>query len=118
MQEDKKLKELLIKYAVEETPEDFTGNVMQRIKLITAKKYTTASIKYSLLKILIIVFLLVSAVLFMVSIFIKNMQLPFYLSIKFPAEYFSQIIFFLIAFWFVMLINLFWNKLYSKNNYF
>jgi hypothetical protein len=118
MQEDKKLKELLIKYAVEETPKDFTGNVMRRIQLMAAAKtHTTSLVKYKLLKILLIAFLLVCAVLFILSIFIKDIQLPFYFSIKLPTTYFSQVVFFLIAFWLVILINLFWNKMYHRNNY-
>ena len=76
MQEDKKLKELLIKYAVEETPENFTGTIMQRIELMAAaKKHTTPFVNYKLLKILLIAFFLVCAVLFMLSIF-TNVHLP------------------------------------------
>ncbi len=118
MQEDKKLKELLIKYAVEETSEDFTGNVMQRIELMAAAKtHTTSLVKYNLLKILLIAFLSICVVLLILSIFIKGVQLPFYFSLKLPAVYFSQIVFFLIAFWLVMLINLFWNKTHYRNDY-
>lgn len=118
MQEDKKLKELLMKYALEETPEDFTSAVMQRIELITAAKTHTASFATNkLLKILLIAFLLVCAVLFILSIFIKSVQLPIYFSLKLPSEYFFQVVFFLIAFWTVMLINLFWNKMHYRNNY-
>ena len=119
MQEDKKLKELLMKYAVEETSEEFTATVMQRIEaMAAAKTHTTSLVKYNFFKILLIAFLLVCAVLFILSFFIKGIQLPIYVSLKLPAEYFSQVVFFLIAFWVVMFINLFWNKLYNKTNYF
>ena len=118
MQEDKKLKELLMKYAVEEAPENFTGAVMQQIEsMAAAKTHTASSVKYNLLKVLFIAFFLVCAVLFILSIFIKGMQLPIYFSLKLRAEYFSQVVFFLISFWIVMLINLFWNKLQYANNY-
>ena len=117
MQEDKKLKELLMKYAVEETPENFTGTVMQRIESMAVKTHRTSFAKFKLLKILLIAFLLVCAVLFILSIFIKGMQLPIYFSLKLPAEYFSQVVFFLLAFWVVMFINLFWNKMSHRNNY-
>jgi hypothetical protein len=116
MQEDKKLKELLMKYAVEETPGDFNATVMQRIKLMAAAKtHTTSLVKYKLLKILLTAFLSICVVLLILSIFIKGVQLPFYFSLKLPAEYFSQVVFFLIAFWLVMSINLFWNKMHYKN---
>ena len=118
MQEDKKLKELLMKYAVEETPENFTGTVMQQIESMAAAKTHTASlVKYNLLKVLFIAFFLVCAVLFMMSIFIKGVQVPIYFSLKLPVEYFFQVIFFLISFWIVMLLNLFWNKMHYANNY-
>src|SRR2546423_9723215 len=98
MQEDKKLKELLMKYAVEETPKDFTATVMQRIELMAAaKRHTTSLVKYNLLKILLITFLLVCVALLILSVFIKGVQLPFYFSLKLSAEYFSQVVFFLIA---------------------
>jgi hypothetical protein len=119
MQEDKKLKELLMKYAVEETPENFTDTVMQRIEAMAAVKTHTISLaKNKFLKILLIAFVLVCAVLLILSIFKKGVQLPIYFSLKLPAEYFFQVVFFLIAFWVVMFINLFWNKLYNKTNYF
>jgi hypothetical protein len=110
MQEDKRLKDLLVKYAVEETSENFTSTVMQRIELMSAKTYIPL-LKQNPLKILIVAFLLVCTGLLVISIFMyDSFQLPFYFSIMFPAKYFSQIIFFLIAFWVVMFINHFWNK--------
>jgi hypothetical protein len=118
MQKDKKLKKLLMKYAVEEAPENFTGTVMQRIEsMAAAKTHTASSTKYNLLKVLFIAFFLVCAALLMLSIFIKGVQLPIYFSLKLPAEYFSQVVFFLISFWIVMLINLFWNKMHYTTNY-
>ncbi len=106
MQEDKKLKELLIKHAMEETFADFTNTVMQRIQsAAAAKAYAKPLLKQKLPKTLIVAFILVCIVLIALSIFMQDAQLPFLFSVKLTAKYFSQIISFLIAFWVIMLIN-------------
>jgi uncharacterized membrane protein len=111
MQEDKKLKEFLMKHAVEETTSDFTNIVMQRIQISAAAKISvTPLLKQKLLRILMAAFLLVFVILLVLSISMQPLKLPFHFSVKLPAEYFSEIISFLIAFWVVMIINLLWTK--------
>src|SRR5437879_1933034 len=111
MQEDKKLKELLIKHIVEETSAEFTNTVMQRIQSGAAvKAYAKPLLKQKLLKTLIIAFILVCVVLLTLTIFMQDAQLPFLFSVKLTAKCFSQTISFLIAFWLVMLINQLWDK--------
>ena len=111
MQEDKKLKELLMKHATEQTSPDFTNRVMQRVQTSAAASTPgTSLLKQKSLRTMMAAFLLVFVVLLVLSISMRSVKLPFYFSIKLPAEYFSEIISFLIAFWVVMIINRLWNK--------
>jgi hypothetical protein len=114
MQEDKKLKELLMKHAAEQTSPDFTNRVMQRVQTRNAASIPGLSLfKQKSLRIMIVAFLLVFFILLVLSISMQPVKLPFYFSVKLPAEYFSEIISFLIAFWVVMIINQLWNNIFS-----
>ena len=119
MQEDKKLKELLIKHAAEETLPDFTSVVMRRVESIATMPATTL-VKQKSLRILVAAFLLVFVALLVLSISMQPVKLPFYFSVKLPVEYFSEIISFLIAFWVVMIISRVWNNIFSlvRKNHF
>lgn len=100
-----------MKHAAEETSPDFTNIVMQRIQTSTADtKSATPLLKQKLLRTLMAAFLLVFVILLVLSISMQPLKLQFHFSVKLPAEYFSQIISFLIAFWVVMIINRLWNK--------
>ena len=69
MQEDKNLKELLVKYTVKETSADFIMNVMLRIESANAARpYQTSLLKHKLLQILMVAFVLVCIVLLAQSI--------------------------------------------------
>ena len=106
MQKDKKLDELLKQHAIEETSADFTAGVMNKITALqTSKHYITSSFKTGVAKILIGVFIFVCTTLLVASVVhpfasvIKIMQ---------PPSYTTQLIYFFIAFWVVMLANLWW----------
>jgi hypothetical protein len=110
MQEDKNLKELLMKWAVENPPTDFTTHVMQRITADTmANAHTAPLLKQRLIQVLLSVFILVCMALLALCLTTPT-ALPFQFTIKLPVKYFSQAFSFLIAFWTVMLLNLLLKK--------
>jgi hypothetical protein len=112
MQEDKNLKELLMKWAVENPSATFTSHVMQRITATSvANSHPAPLLKQRLLQVLLGVFILVCIALLILS-FTTPVSLPFQFTIKFPAKYLSQGFYFLIAFWVVMLFNII-SKRYS-----
>jgi hypothetical protein len=113
MQKDKKLDELLKQHAIEETSADFTAGVMDKISAMQTLKHNTASIlQTGPAKILLVVFAFVCIVLLVLSVTMH----PFIPSIKInvlPSSYTTQLIYFIISFWIVMLANLWWKK---RNN--
>ena len=110
MQKDKKLDELLKQHALEETSADFTAGAMNKIAALQTSKYnTTSPFQSGLLKILIGVFVFVCIMLLVASIVMH----PFAPAIKInmqPPFYTTQLIYFFIAFWVVMLANLWWKQ--------
>lgn len=106
MQDDKELKELLMKWAVESPSADFTSHVMQRVTpAYTSNLHTQPLLKQRVPRILLYVFMLVCIALFTLC-FTTPFSLPFQFTVELPAKYFSQSFYFLIAFWVVMLSNL------------
>ena len=115
MQEDKNLKELLMKWGVESPSADFTSQVMQRITSASvADSYTSPLLKQRLLQILFGVFILVCIAL-LVLCFTTSTAFPFQLTMSFPAKYLSQGFTFIIAFWVVMFLNLVSKKYFLKH---
>jgi len=113
MQEDKNLKELLMKWGVESPSADFTSQVMQRITSASvANSYTSPLLKQRLLQILFGVFILVCIAL-LVLCFTTPITLPFQSKVTLSAKYFSQSLSFLIAFWIVMLLNILLKKSFT-----
>ncbi|WP_018612275.1 hypothetical protein [Segetibacter koreensis] len=105
MLEDKKLKELLREYAMEETSADFTNIVMSRLQCADLWQKTVPLFKLRLPQMLAALFAAICGALLLLSFFIQSTQLPVHFSVKLPENYFSQIISFLIVFWIVMLVN-------------
>jgi hypothetical protein len=109
MQKDKKLDEVLKQHAIEETSADFTANVMNKVAALqTSKHYILSPFKSGAAKFFIGVFVFVCITLLAASVvhpfasFIKiNIQTP---------SYTTQLIYFFIAFWVVMLANLWWRQ--------
>ena len=110
MQKDKKLNELLMQHAMEETNSDFTAGVMNKIAALQiSKQYTTSLFQNRLSKILIGVFALACIALLVVSFVAHPFKPGININILSPS-YTTQLIYFFIAFWSVMLINLWWKK--------
>jgi hypothetical protein len=115
MQEDKNLKELLMKWGVEHPSADFTSQVMQRITAASiANAHTASLLRQRLLQVLLGVFILVCIVL-LVLCFTASAAFPFQLIVSLPAKYLSQGFSFIIAFWVVMFLNLVSKKYYLKH---
>jgi len=109
MQEDKNLKSLLSKYAMQEPSEEFDNNIMQ---LIEKSKLTQPSflINRLLLRVLAALFAIISIALVATSIFAKPKTYPINFSISFSPDLYKQLFSFIVAFWIVMFINLWCNK--------
>jgi hypothetical protein len=105
MQEDKKLKELLKEHAMEETSANFTNIIMTRLQPAVLEQKTVPLLKQKVPQMLAALFVASCGALLLLSIFIQPAQLPVHFSVMLPENYFSQIISFLITFWFVMLVN-------------
>lgn len=106
MQEDKDLKELLMKWSVQHPSADFTSSVMQRIT--AASNFNSAAtvlLKQKLPRALCGAFVLVCIVLLALSFAVNANALLFQFTVKLPAKYLSQIFYFLTVFWIVMLFN-------------
>lgn len=115
MKEDEKLKKLLATHLMENTSADFTKNVMQRIEAAyAAKPYATPLVKHKLLQVLMAVFVTVCLVLLALSIVVHPAELPFHFTVKLPANYFSQIIYFLVVFWIIMFSNEVYKRYFLK----
>ncbi|TKK66403.1 hypothetical protein FC093_17680 [Ilyomonas limi] len=110
MQEDKQLKELLTKWAVQHPSAGFTSQVMQQVtSAYTSNANTPPLYKQRLLKIVFGLFVIVCIVLLILS-FTTPATLLFRFNVKLPASYFSQGFSFLITFWIVMFLNLILKK--------
>lgn len=106
MQEDKKMKELLMKFAADNPPADFTGKVMQRVNLVhTYQTQSKPLLNQSILQVLLGVFVIICVVLLALSFTMPATTLALQLDVKLPARYFTQGIQFLMVFWVVVLFN-------------
>ncbi len=106
MQEDKKLKDLLNRWAMEDVPADFTSKVMQRVEAsLFAQQPAVSSGKNKLLKIWIVAFSLISVVLLSLSIAMNGITIPFHFTIQLSENSCKQIGYFILAFWIVILGN-------------
>jgi len=116
MQEDKDLKELLMKWGVENPSADFTSHVMQRItSAYVTNSHTVPLLKQRIMQVLLGVFILVCIALLALC-FTTPLALPFQFSVELPARYISQGFSFLIAFWLVMLLNLVLRKTFINHS--
>ncbi len=117
MQEDKNLKEMLLKWGVEETSPGFTATVMNSIEAASAtKQYKQPLLNNKLKQIFVLAFLFLSLALFAISIYMKPADLPFVLSIpKIKFEYFTNTLTFLLIFWIFMISNHWLNNKIFKN---
>ena len=114
MQEDKHLKELLMKYGVEHPSAGFTGRVMQHIHPVPVSKARTSFLLEQLLpKVLLGAFVLVCMALLAFCL-ATPLTLPVQLTIYLPSKYLTQGFSFLIAFWVAMLFNLLSKRLAVK----
>ncbi len=115
MQKDKKLNELLMQHAMEETGADFTAGVMNEIEALqTPKPYVVPMFQGALAKILIGIFAFACMALLIVTFVAHPFEPEINFNILSPS-YTMQLIYFFTAFWLVMLANLWWNK---RNNFF
>ena len=112
--EDKELKELLTKWAVQQPSAHFTSQVMERITSTYSFK-TSLPYKQKVLQILCGVFILVFVALLTLC-FTTPVAMPFQFNVKLPDKYLIQGFSFLITFWVVMLLNLTFKRL-SFNRY-
>jgi hypothetical protein len=105
MQKDKKLNELLMQHAMEETDADFTAGVMDKIAALQTSKHSITSLLHNgLVNILVGVFVFVCITLLVVSIVMQPFGSGININIL-PSSYTTQLIYFFIAFWVVMLTN-------------
>jgi hypothetical protein len=109
MQKDKKLQSLLTKYAIQEPSAAFDDKVMQLIKPVKTTQ-PVFLIGRIWLRILLCVFIIASIVLFLIALFMHPQSLPVHFYIPIPLKLYTQLFSFLVAFWIVMLTNLWWNK--------
>lgn len=106
MQEDKDLKDLLMKWAVECPSADFTSRVMQRVASASVTNpHTAPLLKQRLPQIVAGIFLLICIALLALCI-TTPVLLPFQFTVSVPARYLSQGFSFLVAFWVVMLFHI------------
>lgn len=115
MEDDKKLKELMQQWAMEEAPADFTQNIMQHIEATVAKKETDSLYKNSVLRILAAAFILTFIALLFISIGSKMPTSSFHFNLAIPASYanyISQLTSFIVVFWIVMAGN----QLYQRRS--
>jgi hypothetical protein len=121
MQEDKKLKELLAKGALEETSPDFTAELMRRIEALPQTKATyQPSINNKIRLAFITIFATVLSALLAISFFVQPSSLPFRFSIKpafVSAEVFYNLVCFIITFWLLMFLNYYLNKRNIRDNW-
>jgi len=107
MQEDKELKELLMKWAVEDTAADFTSQVMQQVTLAyNIQQHNQPLFKQKLPRVVLGAFIGICVMLFAISIIFPATTLPFQFNVKLPERYCWQSFQFLAVFWIVMLFNL------------
>ena len=110
MQKDKRFNELLMQHAMEETSEDFTEGVMNKIAALQTTKHNITSVLQSgLAKILIGAFAFVCIALLSVSTVMHPFKSGIHINIL-PSFYTMQFIYFLIAFWIVIFANQWWKK--------
>jgi len=109
MQEDKQLKALLTKWAVEQPAADFTNTVMQRITS-AGNAHTSPLHQQKLPRLLPGAFIIICVLLLALSFRVPAATIAFLFTPKLPAQYLMQGFYFLVAFWVVMLLNLLFKK--------
>jgi hypothetical protein len=112
MQEDKNLKDLLLKGGLEKASPAFTNLVMKRIERI--KYINEPLISNKLIRIYRFVFITILGLLFLTGLVIKIYSLPVTINLKLPAiyiQYSDTILIYIIAFWALLFIS---KKLNSK----
>lgn len=109
MQEDKKFHSLLSMYAMQEPSAGFDEKVMQLVEASAAKR-PVILVNSLLLRVLLGVFAITSFILLVVAFFIKPQIFTAYVPVSFTSGVYTQLFSFLVAFWIVMLANLWWNK--------
>lgn len=109
MEENKKFQSLLNIYAMQEPSAGFEDKVMQ---LVTAsqKMPATPLISGLLKHALVAIFITVGVALLIMAFFIDPEKFLLHISIPVPANVYMQLFSFFLAFWCVMLVNLWWNK--------
>lgn len=116
MQEDKQLKEWLMKHAVEQPAPDFTSRVMEQVT--SAYNYQQQPFfKQPLPRVLLGVFILVCIAVFILALKIPAAAITFRLTAMLPAKAISQCISFLIAFWVVAMLNIVYQKVFADRAY-
>ena len=110
MNEDKNLKEILMNFTVQETSAGFTNDIMKRVEATVTASQNVPVIKQKPLQKLMIAFGVICILLFALCIFIQPVKLPFHFNIILLLSYCMQVIYFLIVFWLVMLVNQLWNR--------
>ncbi len=120
MHDDKNFKELLSKGALEETSKGFTDEIMRRIEAAPVSETSHQPLINHKIKLaFIIVFVTVLSALIALSIFIPPSNLPFDFWIKIPSVRladFYNLVYFIMAFWFVMFLNHHLNKRNLRNH--
>ncbi|MCW3110205.1 MAG: hypothetical protein JWQ09_4711 [Segetibacter sp.] len=116
MQEDKFLKELLIKGGVEKASPDFTVSVMNRIEAINSTKVSHSSIINKRWKrIYKIAFVAIAFSIIIMSFLVNPSELPFTTYFKVPPlneQIGYNIISYILSFWVFIFIN---QRLLNKN---
>jgi hypothetical protein len=106
IEKDTKFQALLQQLAMEETPADFTQNIMERVEASAiAKSRQVPLLKTKLMQVLVGIFVLVFVSLLVVCISNQPIVFPFHFTVELPYSYVTQLTSFLIVFWVVMLIN-------------
>lgn len=111
MKGDKNLQSMLKSYGMQETSADFDDKLMQKIAAINLHKSTAKPIlNQTLLRILVIVFIVIAATLLAFTFSIQPDIFSKYFSVAIPQKMYVQIFSFFAAFWIVMCFNLWWNN--------
>lgn len=110
MQEDKNLKQILIKFAGEDTSADFTNRVMKEVETAASQKQNISFLKRRPLQIVLFLFGSICLLLLIACDFTQPFELPFRFALQLSQSYYLQAIDFLIIFWMVMLANRLWSR--------
>lgn len=107
MEEEKEIKALLQQLAMEETNDDFTFSVMQRIEALeTVQPHVVPLLRQRLIQVLSGVFASIVVALLVWCAFGQPIVFSFHFTLAIPTNYISQLVSFVVVFWLVMLVNL------------